>query len=261
MGNISYRPLLEDMVWSYSRIGCYHDCPYRFFLRYIDRSPEAPLFYSSYGSFMHKLLEQYYKGELKKEDMKTKFLFDFQKEVLGERPQPSTVAKYVSDGAAYLGGFQPFSCKTVAVEQKFPFDLGGVPFVCIIDYIGSDDDGLLIIDHKSRDMKPRSGRKKPTKTDEELDGMLRQLYLYSAAVRQRYGVFPKKLCFNSFRNNILIEEPFSETAYENAVDWAKRSVSDIIETDDYYPRIEFFSCMFLCGFRDDCCYWKERGRT
>lgn len=260
MGNVSYRPLLEDMVWSYSRIECYHDCPYRFFLKYIDKSPESPLFYSSYGLFMHRILEQYYKGELKKEDMKTKFLFGFQKEVQGERPKPSTVEKYISDGVSYLGGFQPFPCHTVAVEQRLPFNVNGIPFVCVIDYIGEENGELCIIDHKSRDMKPRSGRKKPTKTDEELDSMLRQLYLYSAAVKQHYGVLPKKLCFNTFRNDLLIEEPFSEKAYEQTLDWAKRSVEYIIEEDDYYPNIEFFGCLFLCGFREECCYWKERCR-
>lgn len=260
MGNISYRPLLEDMVWSYSRIGCYHDCPYRFFLKYIDKTSESPLFYSSYGKFMHKILEQYYKGELKREDMKTKFLFDFQKEVQGERPKESTVVKYISDGVRYLAEFQPFPCKTVAVEQKLPFTVGGVPFVCVIDYIGEDADGLCVIDHKSREMKPRSKRKKPTKSDEELDSMLRQLYLYSVAVKEHYGVFPKKLCFNAFRTGQLICEPFSEAAYLDTMAWAEKNVRDIIEEDDYCPRIDYFGCLFLCGFRDECCYWQEGDR-
>ena len=260
MGNISYRPLLEDMVWSYSRIGCFHDCPYRFFLKYIDQSQETPLFYSSYGKFMHKILEQYYNGELKREDMKTKFLFDFKKEVLGDRPPRNTVAKYVSDGVRYLDAFRPFPCKTVAVEQKLPFEIGGVPFVCVIDYIGEDEDGLCVIDHKSREMKQRSGRSKPTKTDADLDTMLRQLYLYSAAVKERYGVFPKKLCFNAFRSGQLITENFSDAAYFDAVEWAKKSVNGIIEEDDFYPRVEFFSCLYLCGFRGECCYWQEGDR-
>ena len=69
MGEISYRPLIEDMTWSFSRIECFNDCPYRWFLKYIKRYKETPQFYSSYGSFMHKLIEQFYKGELTKEEI------------------------------------------------------------------------------------------------------------------------------------------------------------------------------------------------
>lgn len=35
MGEISYAPLIEDMVWSYSRIKAFDDCPYRWYLKYI----------------------------------------------------------------------------------------------------------------------------------------------------------------------------------------------------------------------------------
>jgi len=29
IGDVSYLPLIEDMVWSYSRIKTFEDCPYR----------------------------------------------------------------------------------------------------------------------------------------------------------------------------------------------------------------------------------------
>ena len=58
MGEVSYRPLIEDMVWSYSRIECFDDCPYRWYLKYISGMKESPMFYTSYGSFMHRLLER-----------------------------------------------------------------------------------------------------------------------------------------------------------------------------------------------------------
>ena len=35
MGEINYAPLIDDMVWSYSRIKAFVDCPYRFYLKYI----------------------------------------------------------------------------------------------------------------------------------------------------------------------------------------------------------------------------------
>lgn len=49
----------------------------------------------------------------------------------------------------------------VDVEKRVDFDIDGIRFVGYIDYLGIDDDGEFhIIDNKSRDLKPRSGRKK-----------------------------------------------------------------------------------------------------
>lgn len=254
MGEVSYLPLIEDMVWSYSRIESFNDCPYRFFLKYISKCKDADKFYASYGSFMHKLIENYYRGILSKDEMLTEFLTGFSQNVKGTRPQESTVQKYIRCGVEYLKGFQPFKYPMVEVEKRVEFEIEGLKFVGYIDYLGEENGEYYIIDNKSRDLKPRSNREKPTVKDKELDSMLRQLYIYSAAVKQEYGKFPKALCFNCFKSGVFIEEPFREEAYNEAISWVKRSVADIKSTDDFYPNREFFSCYYICGVSDDCVY-------
>lgn len=254
MGEVSYLPLIEDMVWSYSRIESFNDCPYRFFLKYISKCKDADKFYASYGSFMHKLIENYYRGILSKDEMLTEFLTGFSKNVKGTRPQESTVQKYIRCGVEYLKGFQPFKYPMVEVEKRVEFEIEGLKFVGYIDYLGEENGEYYIIDNKSRDLKPRSNREKPTVKDKELDSMLKQLYIYSAAVKQEYGKFPKALCFNCFKSGVFIEEPFREEAYNEAISWVKRSVADIKLTDDFYPNREFFSCFYICGVSDDCVY-------
>ena len=259
MGEISYRPLIEDMRWSFSRIECFNDCPYRWYLRYIYQCEEEPKFYSSYGKFMHKIIEQYYKGEITKEDMCTKFLFDFRTEVQGIRPPESTVQKYIERGIKYLKGFTPLPYKVMGIEKRVEFDIDGISFVGFIDYLGEDDNGsIYIVDNKSRDLKPRSKRKQPTVKDQELDEMLKQLYIYSAAVKQEYGRFPKALYFNCFKAGTFIEEPFNEETYNKTIEWAKKSIENIKDTDDFYPNVEFFSCYYICPYTDECCYWSMR---
>ena len=63
MGEISYAPLIEDMVWSYSRIKAFDDCPYRWYLKYIRHLHGKDMFFSDYGSFVHKLIELYFLGK------------------------------------------------------------------------------------------------------------------------------------------------------------------------------------------------------
>ena len=257
MKNSIYRMIADGFVWSYSRIECFCDCPYRFFLKYFAGVKEKPLFYSSYGSFIHKLIEQYYKGALTKDEMVTKFLTDFSKEVRGTRPQESTVTKYIQCGCEYLRSFQPFRFNMIDVEKRVEFNIDGTPFVGFIDYLGEEDGELVIVDNKSRDLKPRSKRAKPTLKDQELDSMLKQLYIYSAAVKQEYGKFPKLLCFNCFRTGTFIEEPFNEDAYNAAIEWAKKQVEDIKDADDFYPQIDYFSCNFICGVDEECEYYES----
>ena len=232
MGDVSYLPLIDDMVWSYSRIGSFETCPYKFFLKYISRCKETPQFYAEYGSFMHRIIEKYYRGELSKEQMQTEFLTKFSAEVKGARPNRDIVSKYMKKGSEYLGSFEPFPYEMVDVEMKVEFDVGGNKFIGFIDFLGKDENGeFVVVDNKSRDLKPRSGRKKPTVKDGELDEMLRQLYLYSAAVKEKYGKFPVKLCFNCFKAGTFIEEPFREEAYEEAVEWACKAIENIKNTD------------------------------
>lgn len=254
MTTTDYRPQIENMVWSYSRITSFDQCRYCWFLRYIQHLEPKPKFYSDYGSFVHKLLEQYYNGEATKEELPMKFLFGFQNEVGGDRPPISTVEKYIQLGLEYFKTFEPVPYKVIGVEKQVSFEVAGYKFTGYIDLLCEDDGEFIIIDNKSRDLKPRTKRKYPTENDKLLDKMLRQLYLYSKGVKEEYGKFPKKLCFNCFKAGTFIEEDFNEDAYNAALKWAQESIEDIIESDNFRPNIDFFFCNNLCGFGDECCY-------
>lgn len=242
------------MTWSYSRLSSFESCPYAWFLRYIRGEEEEPMFYASYGSFIHHLIERYYNGDLAKEDMPTAFLLGFSSEVRGERPPQSTVVKYIGAGRDYMQNFEPFPFEKRAVEQEIHFDVNGKNFVAFVDYIGERDGKLAVIDNKSRDLKPRSGRKTPTAKDQELDDMLRQLYLYAHGIKQEYGELPSLLCFNCFKNRQFIEEPFNQKAYEEALAWADKAIETIASEEDFHPYIDYFHCKYLCGFHHECCY-------
>lgn len=224
------------------------------FLKYIKKYDETPQFYSSYGIFMHKLIEQFYRGELNKEELSIRFLLDFSKEVKGFRPPESVVKNYIAKGNEYLKHFKPFPYNMIDVEKKVEFTIDGIPFVGFIDYLGEKDGDLFIVDNKSRDLKPKSNRKRPTVKDAELDDMLKQLYIYSSAIKQEYGIFPKSLCFNCFKSGVFIEEPFDHNAYDSAIDWARNSIEYIKNTERFYPKVEFFSCNYICGVQEKCCY-------
>lgn len=203
---------------------------------------------------MHRLLEEYYKGQLSKDQMLVEYLTKFSSEVQGERPAERTVDKYIKSGAEYIRNFKPVDMEILGVEKKVQFRIGENQFIGYIDLLARKDGKLYIIDHKSRELKPRSHRKKPTVKDMELDEMLRQLYIYSAAVKEGLGEYPAFLCFNCFRNGVLIEEPFLIEEYNRTIKWAEDTIEEIKSTDDFPPNIEYFPCKFICGVCGDCVY-------
>lgn len=260
MGDVSYRPLIEDMTWSHSRIKSFEQCPYFWFMRYICGEEEQPMFYASYGSFVHKLIERYYLGELKKEELPLSFLLGFSEQVQGKRPSDGIVEKYIKAGKAYFDSFEPFPFEPLAVEQRLDFDVEGKPFTAIVDFRGTRDGKIAIVDNKSRDLVPRSGRGgKPTAKDRELDIMLEQLYLYAHGVHSLTGEFPAWLCFNCFKNRQFIVEPFDRDAYERVLDKTACAIEEIEGEEDFRPNLEYFYCKYLCGLHDVCCYYDAKG--
>ena len=237
MSDAIYKPLIDTMTFSWSRIELFKSCPYAWFLRYIRGESEQPKFYSSYGSFIHSLLERYYTGFLPAKELPVEFLTGFAEEVKGERPSDTVVKNYIGQGLSYFNSFKPLPFNTVSVEEKFTTSLPGFRFTGIIDYIGERNGDLYIVDHKSADIKPRSRKKKQTKSDMELSDKLRQLYLYSAFLHEKYNKFPKALCFNCFRTGEFIEEPFSQDAYEDALSQASADVEAIRNETDFRPNI------------------------
>ena len=256
MGNVNYEPVIRDMTWSYSRIKSFEDCPYRWYLKYIRKLKGKEMFFSNYGSFVHKLLERYYKGELTQKQLSEIYLRDFKKEVVGFAPNKKVFTNYFTSGLSYLRGFQPLPYKPLAIEKEVNFSVDGIPFVGYIDFLGEKDDKIYIVDNKSRNLKPRTTRSNPTKTDKELDHYLQQLYLYSVPIISEYGKCPEFLCFNCFRTPILIEEPFREDAYAESKEWLCKEVDRIAAETDFKPDMDFFKCKHLCEMQDYCEYYE-----
>lgn len=256
MGDISYKPLIEDMTFSYSRINLYHSCPFAWKLNYIDCLKREKKFYSTFGSLVHSVLEKYLKHKITKSEMPVEFLTRFSTDVKGVRPSSKIVESYISNSLAYLNSFKDFDINIIGVEEKINFEIQGVKMTGVIDVVGEKDGEYYIVDHKSHDLKQRSKRAKPTIKDKELDEYLRQLYLYSTAIKNKYGKYPKELWFNCFRTGTLIKEEFKIEGYNEAVEWAISTIDQIKEDTDFEINEEFFYCKYICDQSKNCDeYW------
>lgn len=257
MGDISYEPVIRDMTWSYSRVKTFEMCPYMWYLKYIQKLPAKNLFFSSYGSFVHELLEQYYKGELAHDQLLFNYLTGFRSHVIEAAPNAQIFSKYFQDGVVYFKEFKPVPYKPVGVEERIDGDIDGLKCTGFIDFMSEDDDGIVIIDNKSRQLKPRSNRPKPLKSDIELDQYYIQLYLYAKLVEQKYQKPISCLGFNCFRcKPPLIMEPYVQEKSDFAVNWLKENVARITKETDFNPDMDYFKCKHLCDMQDQCEYYQ-----
>lgn len=254
-----YGFLISQMTWSYSRLRCFESCPYQFLNMYILASEIKSGFYAQYGTLIHDTISHYFEGGVSKEELIAEYLTRFYMEVQG-KIAPEVRQKFFIQGLNALRAIQPCPLEIVGVEMKEHFDVEGYPFVGILDLLLRKPTGeLIIVDHKSRDLKPRSRRRKPTKSDKELDEYLVQLYLYAHCIHEKFGQFPEKLVFHCYRTGNVIVEPFRIEAYEQAIRWAVDTIHQIEQAEKFPPCIEWFRCHHLCGVQDSCEYFELGG--
>ena len=246
---------IDSMTWSYSRIGSYLKCPYQFYMKYICGLEEAPMFFSSFGSFFHSLLAGYYSGQLSKSDAETKYLLGYSEETQGDAPSYDMRLSFFEQGRDAIASISPIPGQVMDVEQFVKFDVGDRPFIGFVDLVYKSKDGALVImDHKSTALKPRSKRQKPTLTDQNLDSYLRQLYLYSIPIQAKYGQYPDFLEFNCYRTGVVIREQFQKAALDETCSWALQTIDQIAQEKDWNPNLDWWQCHFICGYCDQCEY-------
>lgn len=237
--------LVSTMTWSYSRLKAYEDCPYAWYLKYLECEQGESNFFAEYGSLIHKILEQFYTGKMKRTEMLPYYLQHFYTDIQHFAPTDAIYWNYYRQGMNYLCEFIPISRQIAAVEQKVEFELDGRPFCGFVD-LRCERNGECVVDHKSRTLSPRSTRKKPTQSDKELDSYLRQLYLYSVSQK------PDWLMFNCFRSGQVIQEKFNEDAFERTKEWALKTIFTLENNEDWSPNPDYFKCKYLCDMRYLC---------
>lgn len=237
--------LVSTMTWSYSRLKAYEDCPYAWYLKYLECEQGESNFFAEYGSLIHKILEQFYTGKMKRTEMLPYYLQHFYTDIQHFAPTDAIYWNYYRQGMNYLCEFIPISRQIAAVEQKVEFELDGRPFCGFVD-LRCERNGECVVDHKSRTLSPRSTRKKPTQSDKELDSYLRQLYLYSVPQK------PDWLVFNCFRSGQVIQEKFNEDAFERTKEWALKTIFTLENNEDWSPNPDYFKCKYLCDMRYLC---------
>lgn len=242
--------ILDKMNWSFSSVNNYCTCPYGFKLSYIEKKSKINNAFAEFGSFIHSLLERYFRGEVEFFELSQIYKDEYDVNVLHKFPDCKfcdLTEKYYKDGLSYLDSFEGLDSdlEVVGIEQKVELEINGKPFIGYIDLILRDktDGRYIIVDHKS---------KARFKSKKEREHYLLQLYLYSLHVKKIYGEYPKQLKFNMFRTKTWESEDFSEKTLQKAINWFDFTIELIKNDTDFVKMKDEFYCENLCSVREHC---------
>ena len=146
-------------LWSFSKVNKFLTSPYEYYLKYILHIKEDKRdgIYTTSGGTIHDILEKFYSGEIKYEDMITSyegalFLFD-QAELKYNKTDEEKNAKIANKYEDCIRHFfkyhKPFTQKAM-IEQFAVTKIGDNIFQGYIDFVFQDEDGTVtILDWKS----------------------------------------------------------------------------------------------------------------
>lgn len=261
----SYKDLVRNMRFSFSRVSTYDNCKYCFYLGYIVKDDDLYLsegnFYAEVGSFVHLILEKVFKGELEMDDAAQYFIDHFDENVFYrvkkssvEDAKEDCIKYFAEEEFEWLDGYE-----VIGVEMKVELDICGYAFVGYLDLVIRDKKTgeISIVDHKSARYPLKKNGDVLKSHQEEFKKHKRQMYLYSHAVKEKYGVFPKWLMWNHFKDQKVVKIPFDIREYDETMAWFRESARKIEDEEEFEPTLNYFFCKNLCNFRNSCEYCQE----
>ena len=142
---------LSKKQWSFSSIKMFEQCPYSFYLRYVEDKREQPNAFAQSGSLVHSILQRYFDGELYAFELADVFEAEYDTAVTERFPFFNMYKAYYDKSLAYLQTFDGIDGEVLGVEQELTAEIGGYRFIGYADLILRNKNGIVVYDHKSKD--------------------------------------------------------------------------------------------------------------
>lgn len=229
----------------------YTECPQKYKFRYIDKIPEKPKHFFSFGQSVHSALEYFY-GVKTLPPPSLKELLAFYKEnwvTVGYRDEVQE-AEYFQDGKDILTKFYDKHIRDYAipffVEYEFKLQVEGVPVIGYVDRIDKLPDGrLAVLDYKTG----KALASERVQTDA-------QLTMYQMAVEELLGAEVARLVFYHVPS---LKEQVVERHSKDLVLGLRRKIvatAESISSGKFEPKPDEKVCRW-CDYKPICPIYKS----
>jgi RecB family exonuclease len=237
---------------SHSSISLFNECPQKYKFKYVDKIPEKPRHFFSFGQSVHSALEFFYGVKALPAPTLEEVLAYYKEHwVSAGYKDPGQEAQYFEDGKAILAAYHKKHLKDFAlpffVEYGFTFEVDGVPVTGKVDRVDKlPDERLSIIDYKTG--KALVGGRV------EADP---QLTMYQLACEQLLGMKVAKL---SFYHLPSLREQIVERHEDSLVEGLKKKIvvtAEKISAGTFEPKPSESVCRW-CDYKPLCPVFKPQ---
>ena len=236
---------------SYSAMSMYLECSQKYKFKYVDRIPEAPKYFFSFGQSVHEALEYFYGVPLPPPPSLEEVLAYYRKHWKKEGYRsPEQEAQYFTEGERILRGFYakhaPGFKPPFFAEYLFNLEVDGVPVTGRVDRIDKLPSGKLsVLDYKTG----KAFDLERVKTDH-------QLTMYQMACEELLGMPVERLTFYHLPT---LTELTSERHSPDQVRALKKQIAETAESIQaarFEPKPEEWRCTY-CDYKPLCPAWKH----
>ncbi|MFH2203208.1 MAG: PD-(D/E)XK nuclease family protein [Elusimicrobiota bacterium] len=231
---------------SHSSISCYEECPRKWHFRYIEKIPQKPRHFFSFGKTLHNVLEYFYKVEqLPPPDLDNLLEYYRQNWITEGYASAAQEDEYRTKGRRiiedyyhkHIDGFRlPYS-----TEYPFNFEVSGVKVTGFIDRIDKLPDGSLsIIDYKTGKEIPLARVKKDP-----------QLTMYQLACEEVLGATVGELVFYHLNSQTSVATQRHSADQVKVLRDRIVTVAEKILADQFEPLPHERKCGW-CDYKDMC---------
>lgn len=205
--------IIDNMLWSFSRLNSFYNCPHEWYERYIMCQHGESGFFGEFGSCCHSVLEGYAKGEISLFEISQAYENQFQETVVHDAPPNKYVdirQSYFDKGLDYFDNIDLDLDKfeILGVEKEVRFEIAGKEFIGFIDLLLREKKTgkIIILDHKSASIKFLKNGKVSKSDQNHVTEFIRQLCLYAIPVIKDYGKVDE-LWWNLFKERKWLKIP------------------------------------------------------
>lgn len=256
--------IIDSMLWSFSRLNSFYNCPHEWHEKYIMCQYGENGFFGEFGSCCHTVLEKYAKGEISIFEISQEYEKEFIDTVVHDAPPNKFVdikQSYYDKGLDYFDNIDLDleNYEILGVEKEVRFKIGDKEFIGYIDLLLREKDTgkIIILDHKSASIKFLKNGNVSKKDQEHVREFIRQLQLYSVAVIEEYGKVDE-LWWNLFKDRNWLKIKWTKEDYDEAIQWAQDTIK-LIENEKEFPcNPDYYYCNHLCSQRHNACPYKPQ---
>jgi CRISPR/Cas system-associated exonuclease Cas4 (RecB family) len=226
-----------------------------FYLTYIKRADRENNFFGEYGSFIHKLLEEYFSGNMEIDDMVEYYEKNYSINIItSPPPYPKGMAEnYYNSGLDFFADFNSYGIRRenyeiLEIEES--------------TYTGFDDISLvikpdIILKNKKTGKITLIDYKTARKDDKKIEAYKKQLLMYTYFLwsEKQLEVDNIKIWFIKSKEFYTIEKNPHDVI--TMLDWIKSVRNKITEERNFEPNLskdnEYF-CSNICSMRLWCEY-------